>query len=220
MALNKVRPGSQMYQFITHTWNTIKGICPHNCSYCYMKKWGEQSPLHFDLSEKETDLGKNNFIFVGSGCDMFANDIPYKWILETLSHCRQFDNTYLFQSKNPFRFLNLLFPEKSIFCTTIETNRFYFNCMGKAPLPEDRANFMYRISDNSKIYITIEPIIDFDLPAFVDMIWMCKPQQVNIGADSGRNNLPEPSKDKILNLISELNQFTKVIQKDNLKRLL
>ena len=25
-----------MYGFITHTWNPIKGHCYHQCSYCYM----------------------------------------------------------------------------------------------------------------------------------------------------------------------------------------
>ena len=24
-----------MYEFVTHTWNPIKGICPHGCKYCY-----------------------------------------------------------------------------------------------------------------------------------------------------------------------------------------
>ena len=27
-----------MYEFVTHTWNPIKGKCYHDCSYCYMKK--------------------------------------------------------------------------------------------------------------------------------------------------------------------------------------
>ena len=51
---------------------------------------------------------------------------------------------------------------------------------------------------------------------------MCNPVQVNIGADSSpkHNNLPEPSKEKILELIAELGNFTKVVQKKNLKRLL
>ena len=50
----------------------------------------------------------------------------------------------------------------------------------------------------------------------------CKPVQANIGADSSpkRNNLPEPPKEKILELIAELETFTKVVKKKNLKRLL
>ena len=61
MPLNKST--GNMYEFITHTWNTIKGECPHGCSYCYMKRWGKQPPVHFDEKELKTDLGKNNFIF-------------------------------------------------------------------------------------------------------------------------------------------------------------
>ena len=51
------------------------------------------------------------------------------------------------------------------------------------------------------------------------MIKFCHPQQVNIGADSGNNGLPEPSHGKIDALIEELNIFTTVKLKANLKRL-
>ena len=69
-------------------------------------------------------------------------------------------------------------------------------------------------------FITIEPILDFDLNAMVDLLKQCTPEQVNIGADSGRNNLPEPSKEKVLKLISELQKFTIINKKSNLQRLL
>ena len=64
--------------------------------------------------------------------------------------------------------------------------------------------------------------MDFDLSEFVEMIKACNPIQVNIGADSShkRNMLPEPPKEKILELIDELEQFTTVVQKKNLVRLL
>ena len=55
MPLNKST--GNMYEFITLTWNTIKGECPHGCSYCYMKRWGKQPPLHFDEKELKTKLG-------------------------------------------------------------------------------------------------------------------------------------------------------------------
>ena len=44
--------------------------------------------------------------------------------------------------------------------------------------------------------------------------------QINIGADSGNNNLSEPKKEKVLKLISKLEKITIVKQKSNLKRLL
>ena len=105
MPLNKST--GNMYNFITHTWNTIKGECPHGCSYCYMKRWGKQPSLHFDEKELKTDLGKNNFIFVGSSCDMFAKHIPYEWKIDTLNHCLEFPkNKYFLQTKNPGKLLS------------------------------------------------------------------------------------------------------------------
>ena len=214
MALNKST--GNMYEFITHTWNTIKGECYHDCRYCYMKRWGKLKPVHFDEKELKTELGSGNFIFVGSSCDMFAENIPDEWINKTLDHCSKFDNKYFFQSKNPIRFYGkgLRFPENSRFCTTIESNRIYKEIMGKAPYPENRAFFL---PINS--YITIEPILDFDLYEFASLIRAAEPIQVNIGADSGNHGLPEPSKEKVMELISEIQKFTTIHNKTNLKRL-
>ena len=225
MPLNKST--GNMYDFITHTWNTIKGECPHGCSYCYMKRWGKQPPLHFDEKELKTDLGKGNFIFVGSSCDMFAEIIPYEWIIRTLYHCLQFsENRYFLQTKSPYKLaglLNDLNELKSNFsiCTTLESNRWYEKIMSSCLPPNDRASTFSLILGCEK-YITIEPIMDFDLPEFIKMIKPCNPIQVNIGADSSpkRNKLPEPPKEKILALIAELEEFTTVVQKKNLYRLL
>ena len=113
-----------MYDFVSHTWNVIKGRCSHNCSYCYMKKW-KQNSIHFDKAELQTDLGNNNFIFVGSGTDMFASNINPIWITRVLDYCNKFNNKYLFQSKDPaniLRHINHPVFQKSVVCTTIESN--------------------------------------------------------------------------------------------------
>jgi len=210
-----------MYTWVNYTWNTIKGECPHGCSYCYVKKWGKQSELHFDEKELKTDLGQGNTIFVGSSCDMFAKDIPPEWIIKTLNYCAKYDNTYLFQSKNPKGFTSL--PvwelEKIVLCTTIETNRVYPDVMQNCPEPVERAMQFGKIPIEEK-YVTIEPIMDFDLRSLVELISFCRPKQVNIGADSMGKKLPEPSKEKILALIDELNEFTEIDHKSNLNRLL
>lgn len=121
--LNPVK--GNMYSFVTHTWNAVKGRCPHACSYCYMKRWGEQKPVRFDESELKTDLGESNFIFVGSSCDMWADAIPRPWIDRTIEHCTKFNNRYLFQTKNPGRIDSYIewLPKESVIGTTIETNR-------------------------------------------------------------------------------------------------
>lgn len=216
MPLNKTK--GNMYEFVTHTWNTIKGACPHDCSYCYMKRWGKLNPVRFDEKELNTDLGSGNFIFVGSSCDMFAEGIPDEWIEKTLEKASQANNQYLFQTKNPGRIYDHVLPPKSVVCTTMETNRWYGDIMQNSPRPYNRALGIYRI-DLPK-YLTIEPIMDFDLIKFESIIETINPEQVNIGADSGGYGLPEPPAEKILELIQDLEEFTTVHQKSNLKRLL
>jgi DNA repair photolyase len=185
-----------------------------------MKRWKNLKKIRFDKSELKTDLGKGNYIFVGSSCDLFAENIPERWITETLIHCSKFDNSYLFQTKNPGRVLYFSeWPEKSIFCTTIETNRWYDE-MKYSPPPFERSRAMSGISIFNKIYVTIEPIMDFDLRSLVTLVQACNPIQVNIGADSGGNKLPEPTSSKVKELVEALSEFTIVKEKKNLKRLL
>lgn len=82
--LNKSK--GNMYEWVTHTWNTVKGECYHDCSYCYMKRWGKLNPVRFDEKELKTDLGNENFIFVGSSNDMFADNMCSGWVLKTLEN--------------------------------------------------------------------------------------------------------------------------------------
>jgi len=212
--LNKQK--GNMYPFVTHTWNTVKGRCSHDCNYCYMKRF-KQNAIRFDEKELKTDLGRGNFIFVGSSNDMFARDIPDEWIDRTLKHCEQFDNTYLFQSKNPMRFHGYCFPENTMLATTIETNRDYN--FSKAPHPHDRVIGLLNLFDYERI-VTIEPIMDFDAEILVPWINNLLPAWVVIGADSKGHNLPEPSASKIKTLIDALKRFTTVKLKRNLNRLL
>lgn len=215
MPLNKVK--GNMYNFISHTWNAIKGRCSHNCNYCYMIPFWKNE-VHLDEKELKTDLGKGNFIFVGSGTDMFAENVPKEWIEDVLAHCCEYQkNTYLFQTKNPRRFKEFLkwYPKEFILGTTIESER---RLSPSVPEPMERAFEMGRL--NTRKFVTIEPIIDFNIFTMVDMIKNIKPEFVNIGADSKGHKLPEPSSEKIKELIKELEKFTKVNLKDNLKRLM
>lgn len=217
--LNKSK--GNMYGFITHTWNPIKGLCPHGCEYCYMHRF-PQKPPRLDEKELKTDLGAGNKIFVGSSCDMWADDIPAEWIIKVADKCLSSvpGNKYLFQSKNPKRFLPIMrgVPFNDfVFCTTIETNRTYVQ-MGNVPSPHDRA---WALSDIQGFrMLTIEPIIDFDVMEMLTLIRMIQPFQVNIGADSKGHKLPEPGRYKIEQLIDIISGFAKVIIKPNLERLM
>ena len=219
--MNKVK--GNMYEFVNFTWNAIKGICSINCKYCYMKRF-PLNPTRLVESELKTNLGENNFIFVGSSCDMFANPIPQEWINKTLKHCKKYPtNNYLFQSKNPERIIKsrLSFPKNCVIGTTIETNRTYPEMGSGANTPLMRAECLLVLRElGFKTMLTIEPIMDFDEKELIELINIAKPDWINIGADSGNNNLPEPSKEKLGKLIYKLHSQATTIKKNNLNRLL
>jgi DNA repair photolyase len=217
MTLNKQK--GNMYPFVTHTWNPIKGRCPHNCNYCYMKNKlvGE---LRLDKKCLKDNLGSGNFIFVGSSTDMFADDVLKEWIIKVLKYCNKFpNNKYLFQTKNPKRFIEVInyFPKDVIFGTTIETNRDYK--INKAPPTDERKDWIMKFPSH-KTMISIEPIMIFDMDMFVGWIKEIEPKFISIGADSKNSKLPEPNKEEINFFIKQLKQFTEVRLKDNLNRLM
>ena len=212
-----------MYEDVK-TWNGMYGICSHNCIYCYNRKWWKTwGKMRFNEKAFKKNLGSNNMWFVGSSCDMFAKDIPNEWILSVLGHIKKYqENVYLLQSKNPQRFNDFdTEPRNMIWGTTLETNRDGLGLKySDAPLIKHRRYWMLQLPKSTRRFITIEPIMEFDLYPFVDIIKGINPDFVYIGADSKGHNLPEPSLEKVKLLVEELNKFTKVIEKDNLKRLL
>ena len=219
--LNKQK--GNMYGFVTHTWNTLLGRCLHGCMYCYnLGKPFFEGKLRFNEKNLKDNLGSGNYIFVGSSNDLFAANVPEEWIIKTMNHCKKYpQNKYLFQTKNTSVFYHYkeYAPNDSIIGTTIETNR-ETNKLSNAPHIEERAYFLGQLdSEKFKRMVTIEPIMDFDLNELVLIIRMCRPNFVNIGADSKGHNLPEPSPEKVEALIKELKKFTIVKIKSNLKRL-
>ena len=211
-----------MYPFVSHTWNPIKGRCPHQCSYCYMKRY-KVGDLRLVFKELKTNLGSKNFIFVGSSTDMFSESVYTGWIRTVLEHCRKYpENLYLFQSKNPGRFKEFVdhFPANraTVLGTTIETNIAHLITeYSTSPLPQERVTHMMDLAFPTMI--SIEPILEFDLKTMVDWIRILAPDFVAIGADSKGWNLQEPSAAKVLMLISMLKVITKVKIKKNLSRI-
>lgn len=225
--------GNMYSGFVTHTINFIKGACYHDCSYCYCKKYLKEGqrlpPLRLDEKELKSNLGKGNKIFTGSGTDIFAQDVPSRWIIDSLLTCNSFmENDYIFQTKNPKRlyaeFMEYLPYWNSTVGTTIESNNDYPDIMRNSPPVQERALYLRQIKnlhpDRLKTFITIEPILKFDFGQFVTMLYGAKPDFINIGADSGGHKMPEPTKEEVISLISELKKFTQVNIKPNLNRLL
>ena len=222
-----------MYKFVTHTWNPVKGICYHQCRYCYMNYFRSENyecaPVMVE-NEFEIDLNVGKVIFVGDGIDLFAQNIPDEWILRVLDHCAGFNDqrvgqkkiVFLFQSKNPSRFLKFLDHrvfKHAIIGTTIETKRYYPEIMVNSPKIEDRANAMKEIAEKGfYTMITLEPLLAFDKTELVEIIRQCNPRFVNVGRESKRKVwVPEPTSAQVKELVAELRETTKVIIKSNAK---
>lgn len=212
-----------MYPWV-ETWNPVGGKCPHRCSYCYRndmmrfpqnKRKYSGEPRFIDIPIPKTD----KVIFVCSMNDLFASSIKEEIIKKVLRKCREKqDNTYLLQSKNPYRFNEFLdkLPEKVILGTTIETNRYVEFSL--APSQKIRLRDMVYLSDFDTM-VSIEPIMDFDLDVMIGWMKAISPEFVSMGADSKSHNLPEPTPEKIKKLIKELEKFTEVRIKKNLSRV-
>jgi len=227
-----------MYPWVTHMHTHLGGECPHGCGYCYVQTNPRgvsprykgrirliKDELDVDYSkrwwdEKDKAWKTKKVIFLEHMNDMFAMGVRPDSIHAILEHTRKFpDNEYVLQTKDPNRaWLYLLkFPQKFMMGTTIETNRDYENT--RAPMPRDRY-LGIRLFEKYKTFVTIEPIMDFDLNVLLEWLVDLQPDFINIGADSKRCSLPEPPPEKIANLIKELGKSTNIKIKSNLKRLL
>jgi protein gp37 len=216
-----------MYDWITApNCNPLAGRCLHECSYCYAlndPKPGMKSkytgPIRLDEKVLASKV-KGGTRFLCSCNDLFAEGVPKEYIAAILDWAEQQTTvTWAIQSKNSsdslFKDMMDCSPTNFIWGTTMETNR-DTSKFSKAPPPIAR---VVRGLD----YVTIEPIMAFDLDQLCGMIWEIKPKFVNIGADSRPakdRDLPEPSKEEVLALIAELEKFTEVRIKSNLKRII
>jgi len=224
-----------MYQgWVTHTHSHLGGECPHGCSYCYVKAMSKRFPnmkkmysgeLRLIEGSLDVDYGNGNSIFIDHLNDLFAHDVPYDFIFKILNHCRDYrHNDYVFQTKNPIRCLDwvYLLPDRSLLGTTIESNLHYPSVMGTVALPPiERADHIEKLkSIGWNTFITIEPILDFNLDDFATILIEAKPDFINIGADSKGYGLQEPSYEKIMELYNMLTEAgIEVRKKINLQRL-
>jgi len=229
------KAAGNMYPWVTHVHSHLGGECPHGCSYCYVqdiehrRKSGRYAgPIRLVEAELKVRYGEGKTIFIEHMGDLFAEAVASRFIYAILDHCRAWPkNLYVFQTKNPMRlrqnFLHFI-PTYSTVGTTIESNRMYPKIIGNAPTPLARAEAMADIrivQPDLFLFVTIEPVLDFDLVQLVELITSCKPAFVNIGADSKRHRLPEPSGQKIKDLIALLfMRGVEVRKKANLERLM
>lgn len=210
------------------TWNCFVG-CNFQCSYCNARKAAETRFRHiprykdgFNPHLVESELNRSfkpgQFIFVAYMGDISFAD--HKDIEAILSIIRLYPKTdFLIQTKDPGCFLQwgLTIPPNVYLGTTIETNRDYH--LTKAPQPIDRFRRLAGYPHNFK-FLSIEPIMDFDLDILTHWVELLQPDIVEIGGDNYRNSLPEPPWEKVEALLKALKEICpRVVEKEGLERL-
>lgn len=221
-----------MYSWVTHMHTHLGGKCPHQCSYCYIGKsrYGiiprYEGAIRIIEKELKVNYGEGKTIFIEHMHDMFADGIPTGYILSILEHCNKYPkNIYVFQSKDTVRMLNFVrfLPPRCMIGTTIETNR-NLDTISKAPSPILRMVGMRHSKLYNKIihkFVTIEPIMQFDLDVMLMWLTYIQPDFINIGADSKKCRLPEPTKQEVKDLIKGIQDAGLTIRiKNNLNRFL
>jgi len=229
MGLNK--QNGNMYLWVSHTHTHLGGKCPHECAYCSIqslqKRFPElpySGPLRLKEAEFSVPYGSGKTIFEENCNDLFAADVPLEWIERIMAHCCLWPvNDYVFQTKNPLRVVldSIGFPPRTLFGCTVETNR--ENDRGNAPSRIERLLTMMGLKGcgMNRTFITIEPVMDFDVDEFSTLIIDAEPSFVNIGADSKNSGLPEPSAEKIEQLIGILVKAgIEIREKHNLERII
>lgn len=189
-------------------------------------------------------------VFINHTTDGFAANLAHSWIedyLENIWHwynANNQENTFIFLTKNAsrlkhFNYIFERFPEKALlFGITLESNTYAYQpiefvrdeknhplevaSFTKAMNPRQRAEVFADFIENTgnASFISVEPILEFDLDDLIYLIEKINPQLVFIGADSKRSNVKEPNSEKIVMLINALTKFTDVRLKKNLYRLI
>jgi len=220
---------SNMYEDSVLQWNVFVG-CRFDCIYCersfklQMKRQKNNCSIcynyepHFHPERLNRSLPRTSgdqFIWACSSGDIaFAKP---EWIQKILGVIKRYpDRTFLLQTKNPIVFKQYEpFPPNIVLDTTIETIRddiYTFYKISKAPLPSKRFEDFLAVTHPRK-FVTIEPVLEFDLDKMVDWIKQIKPERVYLGYDSKNCELPEPERQKVLELERQLKAFTKVKRK-------
>ena len=205
------------------TWNPFTG-CAFACSYCWARKLAEGKLRRsypngfvpeFHLNRLVHKFQPDDFVFAVSMGDIaFANIKQRRMIAERAS---TFPCPVLFETKDPWIFEGEIFRNPAFYLgVTLETNRSY--PVTRAPSPILR--YIKIQSGSFPIrFVSIEPIMDFDLNVFLRWLGHIQPEIVEIGADNYHNNLPEPDSGKLSIFIREIKGFVpNVILKQGIER--
>jgi len=203
----------------TKTWNPFKG-CLFDCSYCE-KSFKQQAKRqkqncikcynyepHFH-PERLDKIPKAELVFAcGNGDIAFAKPNWIGQILKAMDAKK--DRTFLLQTKKPSCLHKFKIPDNCIVGTTIETNR-ATKKISKAPDTTIRYLSLKYVA-HPRLFVTFEPILDFDMNILIDWVKDLKPEIVWIGYANHSNglNLDEPNLEKTLLFVERIKNFTDV----------
>ncbi len=214
----------RMYENVV-TWNPFKG-CSFDCTYCVpsfqrlakMQKC-EQCKTYtpHEHPERLDRIPDGKMIFVCSSGDISFCDPEYTRRIfmamqdDMPSHPRDIHKMrwWYLQSKRPEYFAQFFedeLPPQIMLGTTLETNRDEgYDDISKAPPPQERWDQFRGLVWALKT-ITVEPVMDFDLQEFAEMIVQIMPLWVWLGYNSTRHAapIPEPPHWKVRSLIKSL----------------
>jgi len=211
---------SRMFDVVTKTWNPVKG-CYHNCIYCYARilaetrlketeKYKDGFKPAFFPKELSRRFGPRDVVFVVDMGDLFGSWVPSDWIRAVIEATKKSEATFLYLTKNPRRYHEFLhlFPENSILGATIESN--WDHGISNAPPPTERFRAMRELEWRK--FISIEPVLDFDLDEMVGWMKEIRPEFVYIGYDNWRKvpRYLEPPLSRVRMLIERLREITEV----------
>lgn len=215
----------KMFSFITKTWNPVR-YCSHGCSYCWAKRFGlSKSPqMNWAKLYGAKTHGESDFVFACDVGDLFCRDVPSWHIEAVMEAAGNRPSKYLFLTKNPERYIllsdEIAQGENYWLGATIETHVDHPE-ISYAPLNSQRLQAMKELKDyflENPRFVSIEPIMDFDLPTFVREILKIMPRAVAVGYDNYSNRLPEPSLEKAMLLIRELERAGIIVYQKTLRK--
>lgn len=230
MVYNKVKEGSKMFKWATFTANYITG-CHHRCIYnCWARKLMMRQDREFEVHKKVQSSfvkfnGKNERIATNLMGDAFCtcDKVPYEWVAEMFGIIRASDpsNRWLLQTKNPRGYLKYLpiMPPNVLLGVTIESDIDYMTT--RAPAPEKRFLEFLNIPPGFHKFLSIEPVMKFNVERFSKWILQLRPEVVEVGADNYGSGLKEPSGDELLRLVDILERANITVNlKSGLERLM
>lgn len=207
-----------MYTFVDDERpNPLGGKC-YDCEYCYIHgkkgmkirfkhirdKYSGKFKLYPKILNRMNNIRSDKPIFFCDCICYMHKDNTEENILEIFWEIKnnRYNTVFLSMVKNPIRYIELIkeLPVNMILGVTVEANRDY-PLLSNAPIQSERINQLIKLRKmldsfkmSNKLFISIEPILKFDLLPFLNSILKINPDfGVAIGYDNHYNKLDEPS---------------------------